>query len=242
MAGCSTLVKDENLCPENGSNMGPLKFWANPVMIMMLELQHFASVVLLLHAEITAHASVSFLFLAALLLFTSRGTKHSVRGVVCTELAAHRFPVEESSRFWLYFMRIALYFCYVMFQSRLKDCAQDDWIFLKFEQQQRQVVSNTSGRVKYNQWKFGIGSIWSSGGSRSVLRLPGCCCSGSLSSRWHTSYFLCCTWMHHWTSVASHTNLNMASIVPNHTHRKWRYFFPLNWHRFILYVWFQVQK
>lgn len=86
-------------CPENGSNMGPLKFWANPVMIMMLELQHFASVVLLLHAEITAHASVSFLFLAALLLFTSRGTKHSVRGVVCTELAAHRFPVEESSRF-----------------------------------------------------------------------------------------------------------------------------------------------
>lgn len=112
-----------------------------------------------------------------------------------------------------------------MFQSRLKDCVQDDWIFLKFEQQQRWVMSNTSGRVRYNQWKFCIGSIWSSGGSRSVLRLPGRCCSGSLSSRWHTSYFLCCTWMHHWTFVASHTNLNMASIVPNHAHMKWRHFF-----------------
>lgn len=54
MADCSTLVKHEKSCPENGSNMGPLKFWVNSpmMMTMMLEFQHFA--------EITAHASVSF--------------------------------------------------------------------------------------------------------------------------------------------------------------------------------------
>lgn len=64
----------------------------------MLESQQSAYVLLLLHAGMTAHASVSFFISTAPLLFTSRGTKHSVRGAVRTELAAHRFR--------LYFTRV----------------------------------------------------------------------------------------------------------------------------------------
>lgn len=151
------------------------------------------------------------LFLTALLLFTSRGAKHSVTGVVCTELAAHWFPVEELSRFWLYFMRIALYFCHMMFSSVLKD-NWTSWSCNRDESYQTQVdmLNITSGKFAL----FILEQWWQQvcpQASRSLL------CRLSVLQ---TTYFLL---------LELHLNAppllrHIASIGPNHTHKEWHNF------------------
>lgn len=72
----STVAKKE----ETSRKYFPVWLQYGTFVLLMLELQHFASVLLVLHAQITAHASVSFFIFECTATFHQQGDQAQCEG------------------------------------------------------------------------------------------------------------------------------------------------------------------